>query len=44
MRRQQNFSVNSLEYLEEAMSSYGTYSANSIKEIMDAINHSHKKN
>ena len=38
MRRYQNFQVNQLEYLEEAMTLYGTYSADSIKEIIGVIN------
>ena len=38
MRRQQHFQVNQLEYLEEVMTPYGTYSADSIREILDAIN------
>ena len=38
VRRQQNFQVNQL-YLEEAMTFYGICSADSIKEIVDAINH-----
>ena len=42
MSRQQKFQVNQLEYLEEVMTLYGTYSADSIEEIIDAINHSHK--
>ena len=42
IRRQQNFQVNRLEYLEVVMPLYGTYSADSIKEIVDAINHLHK--
>ena len=41
MRRQQNFQVNSLEYLGEAMTLYGTYSADSIEEIVDPIKHIH---
>ena len=42
MRKQQDFHVNSLEYLEEVMTLHGTYSANSIDKIVDAINHLHK--
>ena len=38
----QTFQVNKLEYLEEAMTLYGTYSATSIEEIVNAINHVHK--
>ena len=39
LRWKQNFQVNWLEYLKEAMTLYGTYSAISIEEIVDAINH-----
>ena len=39
MRKQQNFQFNGLEYLEEAMTLYGIYSANSMDEKVDAINH-----
>ena len=38
MRRQWNFLVNRLEYLEEAMTLCGAYSANKIEEVVDAIN------
>ena len=38
IRNLHNFQVNRLEYLEEAMTQYGIYSANSIDKIVDAIN------
>ena len=38
MRKQQNFQVNRLEDLEEAMALCGTYSTKSIDKIGDAIN------
>ena len=40
MRKQQNIQDNRLEYLVEAII-YGTYSANIIDEILDAINQLH---
>ena len=42
MRKQQNIQVNTLKYLEEAMMLYGTYSADSIEERVDVLNHLHK--
>ena len=39
MRRQKYFQLTMLAYLAEDMSLYGTYSANSIMEIEDTINH-----
>ena len=42
IRNQQNFEVNRLEYLEKAITLYGTYCASSIDEIVDAINQLHK--
>ena len=41
MGKQQKFQVNRLEYLEEAVTLYGTYSANNTGEVVDAINHLH---
>ena len=43
MRRQENFQGNRLDLLEEAITLYGTYSTNSMEEIVDAINHLHKR-
>ena len=42
MRRQQSFKWIK-EYLEKAMTLYGTYSAKSVEEIVDATSHLHKK-
>ena len=42
IRNQQNFQLNRLEYLKEAMSLYGTYSFNNIHKIVDDINQLHK--
>ena len=41
MRKQQNFWVNKLKYLEEAVTLKSTYSANRIDEIVDAISQLH---
>ena len=38
MRKQQNFQVNRLRYFEAAMNLFGTYNANSMDQIVDAIN------
>ena len=42
MRKGQNFQINSLDYLEDSMTLYGTYSAQRIEEILDAINYLHR--
>ena len=42
MRVEQNFQVNRVEYLTEAMTLYGTYIADSIEEIVGVINQLHK--
>ena len=39
IRKHQNFQVNRLEYLEEALTLYDMYSTNSIGEIVDNVNH-----
>ena len=42
LRNQQNFQMNRLEYLEEAMTLKGIYNTNIIDKIVDAINQLHK--
>ena len=42
MKRQQNFKIKWLEHLQKVMTIYDTYSTDSFKEIVDAINHIHK--
>ena len=40
-RKQQNLLVSRVKNLEEAITLYGTYSADSIEEIVNVINHLH---
>ena len=42
IRNQKCFGVNRLKYLEEAKTLYGTYTTNSIDQIVDVINQLHK--